>query len=185
LIDIDETLARGGRERVNLLRYCVISMQMEPLFVFLASEYRLRPTHAAALALFDLFVAADAPARLAAYELLPPRELALAAEIASIRERWNAMQALAQPDDDSEQALTTAPWPSRALFDTLVRGVRSDSRGTLAGISNAYDPQLTPQENLPGGRVSASQRHFVDRVWQPIVRPRLTAAGFWQMGTVG
>jgi hypothetical protein len=186
VIDIDETLTRGGRERIDLLRYCVISQQMEPLFLFLATEYRLRPAHAAALALFDMFVAADAPARLAAYELLPPRELALGAEVAKIRERWTAMQAPAQPSDaEADGDVRTSPsWPPRMLFDTLVQGIRSDARGNLVALSGAYDPQLTPEQNLPGGKMSATHRQFVERVWQPIVRPRLTSAGFWQVGTI-
>ena len=183
MIDIDDILARGGARRLDLLRYCVLSITMEPLFLFLAGEYRLKPTHSGALALFDVFCAMDAPARLSAYEILPPRELGLGAEIAKIRERWKAIQAPPSPDDDD--ARNAAPWPGRALFDTLVAGVRRDTHKKLEHVSASYDPALTPHENLPGGRLTATQRHFLDRVWLPIVRPRLTGAGFWQIATVG
>ena len=183
MINLDDTLARGGAERLEFLRYCVLSISMEPLFVFLAGEYRLRATHAGALALYDVFCAGDAPARLPAYELLPPRELALAAEIARVRDRWLAAQAPRAPDEE-EESRSVAAWPSRALFDALVNGVRADTHKRLAAITASYDPQLTPHENLPGGTLSASQRQFVDRVWTPIVRPRLSAAGFWQVSTI-
>ena len=183
MIDIDEALTRGGAQRLGLLRYCVISITMEPLFLFLASEYRLRPSHNGALTLFDSFCAINAPARLTAYELLPPRELGVAAEIARIRERCRALQTPAEQSEDEVRSV--APAPSRTLFDALVRGIRSDARGTLAALGAAYDPQLTAQENLPGGKMSASQRQFVDRVWQPLVRPRLVSAGFWQVGSIG
>ena len=184
MIDLDDTLARGGAARLDLLRYCVMSVNMEPLFLFLAGEYRVRPTHASALTLFDLFCAIEAPARLKAYELLPPRELNLAAEISRIRERWTAMQAPPAPAEDEEPARSAPSWPARTLFDALVKGVRADTHGRLETVSANYDPRLTPQENLPDGKLSDVQRRFVEHVWQPLVRPRLTAAGFWQVGTI-
>ena len=163
-------------------------MNMEPLFVFLAAEYRLRPTHAGALALFDMFCAADAPARLAAYEILPPRELSLSAEVGRVRAQWSAMQAPPAETEEKEReegARSVPAGPGRAMFDPLVKSVRVDSHRRLAAVSARYDPRLTPQENLPGGRLSATQRQFVDRVWRPIVRPRLGGAGFWQVSTIG
>src|SRR4051812_4507840 len=111
MVDIHQTLKHGGKARIELLRYCVMSITMEPLFLFLASEYRLRPPHAGALALFDVFCAAQSRARLAAYELLPPRELALAAEIARIRSRRDALQS--PPPEEEQNLRSVAPWPSR------------------------------------------------------------------------
>jgi hypothetical protein len=183
MIDIADTLARGGRGRIDLLRYCVMSIAMEPLFLFLADEYRLRPTHAGALAIYDVFCEPHSRARLSAHDLLPPRELALAAEVARLRERWTAMQA--PPEEDDEEPRTVPAGPGRSLFDTLVRGVRADANGKLAAVSAAYDPWLSPAENLPGGKMNASQRSFVDHVWQPYARPLLASAGFWQIATVG
>jgi hypothetical protein len=184
MIDIADTLARGGSRRVDLLRYCVMTIAMEPVFLFAAGEYRLRPTHTGALALFEVFCDPRSQARLSAYDLLPPRELALASEIARIRERWTAMQA-PPPATDDEAARTVPAGPGRGLFDTLVRGVRADAHGKLAALSAAYDPALSPAENLPGGKMTASQRSFVDNVWQPFARPRLAAAGFWQIAAIG
>jgi hypothetical protein len=183
VIDIEGTLAHGGAERLDFLRYCVMSINMDPVFIFLAGEYRLRPTHLGAFALHDLFCAIDAPARLAAYELLAPRELGVSAEIARLRQNREAMQ---QPAEDSETPARTVPaGPGRMLFDAIVQGLRADSGGRLEAIRTRYDPQRTPEENLPGGKLSGAQRQFVNRVWLPVVRPRLTAAGFWQIGTIG
>ena len=181
VVDITEILERGGAPRHAFLRYCVLSMNMEPMFVFLAQEYRLRPGHAAALALFDVFCARQASARLRAYELLPPRELLVEAAIAGIRAQWTQMQSPEPPDEASAIRLAT---PSRNLFDAIVRGVLQDANGPLARVSSTYDPALTPEENLPGGKMSEGQRHFVENVWHPIVKPRLVAAGFWQIATV-
>ena len=184
MVDIHQTLTDGGKARIDLLRYSVMSITMEPLFLFLASEYRLRPTHKSALALFDVFCATQSRARLAAYELLPPRELGLSAEIAQIRGRWTALQS-PPPEEEDESPRSVAPWPSRVLFDKLVQGLRSDASGRLAAVSTGYDPQLTPQENLPGGKMSAIQRQFVDQVWLPFARPRLVDAGYWQISAIG
>jgi hypothetical protein len=51
-------------------------------------------------------------------------------------------------------------------------------------VSATFDPQLTSEENLPGGKMTAGQRQFVEHVWQRIVKPRLTAGGFWQIETI-
>jgi hypothetical protein len=32
--------------------------------------------------------------------------------------------------------------------------------------------------------MTSAQRHFVDCVWQPVIRPRLAAAGFWRILTI-
>ena len=180
--DTDKILALGGAQRMALLRYAVISMTIEPVFLFCAGDYRLRPTHLGALAVYDMFCAPGAPARLAAYECLPPRELTLAASI----ERLRALRAAAEaPTLDDEDTRPIPPTPSRELFDNIVRGVRADAHGRLGAIAAAYDASLTPEENLPGGRMNGSQRQFVERVWQPLVRPRLVAAGFWQLAAIG
>ena len=181
MIDIPEILTRGGAQRIAFLRYCVLSVSMEPVFVFLVQEYRLRPGHAAALALFDVFCARQAPARLPAHELLPPRELLVEAAIARIREQWTQMRAPEPPDEDSAISITT---PLRNLFDAIVRGVQQDASGRLARLSSTYDPRLTPEENLPGGKLTAGQRYFVEKVWQPVVKPRLAGGGFWPIANI-
>ena len=32
--------------------------------------------------------------------------------------------------------------------------------------------------------MTQAQRHFVENVWKPQIRPRLVDAGFWQMQTI-
>jgi hypothetical protein len=180
MIDVEDVLVRGGEGRIALLQHCVMAVRMEPVFIFLAREYRLRPGQAGALALYDLFCAQQAPARLAAYELLPPRQQTLSAAIERIRGQWIPERSDQPPDaEDLVAALT----PARNLFDVIVSGLRNDPR--LAELAASYDPRLTPQENLPGRTMTAGQRQFVDGVWRPVVKPRLTAAGFWQMSTIG
>lgn len=181
MIDVERTLAAGGAERIALLRYCVISITPAPIFMFLAQQYRLRPTHAGALALYDVFCEPQAPARLPDYELLPPRQLALLVAMAPIRAQWTQMQSPAEPDPETDIAIAT---PARHIFDTLVAGLRADASGRCASLAATFDPQLTADENLPGGRMSAAQRQFVDRVWVPIAKPRLVGAGFWQIANL-
>jgi len=62
--------------------------------------------------------------------------------------------------------------------------VQQDAQRRLTRISSTYDPTLTPEENLQGGRLNAGQRQFVENVWHPILKPRLVRAGFWRIATV-
>ena len=82
---IQQILSAGGEVSIALMQYCVRSVTMEPLFVFLSREYRLRPAHAGALALYDVFCAPDAPARIGAANLLPPHNMTLAFSVNAIR----------------------------------------------------------------------------------------------------
>jgi hypothetical protein len=178
-VDLTEILVKGGEQRVALLRYCVMSVTMEPLFVFLTHEYRLRPGHSAALALYDIFCAPDAPARIRALEVLPPRNLSLLAAIQAIRQQWAHLQRPEQPEEGPTVSITT---PHRNLFDLVAHTVRTDTHFTQ--LASRFDPRLSPQENMPNGRMNAAQRHFVEKVWRPAVRPRLVAAGFWQIASI-
>jgi hypothetical protein len=178
---IDEALAAGGEPRLALLRFCVMSVTMEPVFVFLAREYQLRPAHAAVLALYDVFCAPDAPVRVYARDLLPPRDLRLLSAAEWSRRQVAQMQATGPSDPGSTVPITA---PHRDLFGFVVDRLRGDPGGRFARLSRRYDPRRTPEENLSGGRMSESQRHFRDRIWLPVARPRLVAAGFWQIGTI-
>jgi hypothetical protein len=180
-VDVTDILVKGGEQRVALLRYCVMSMTVEPLFVFLTQQYRLRPTHIAALALYDVFCALDAPARVRASGALPPKNLTLQATAYSIRQQWDQLQSPEQPDQRSTVSITT---PYRNLFDPVVASVRDDPQGYFAQLGTRYDPRLAPHENLPSGRMTAAQRHFVENVWRRAARPRLVAAGFWQVADI-
>jgi hypothetical protein len=65
--------------------------------------------------------------------------------------------------------------PPKYLFDSVASGLEKSS-ASLPKIRRRYKPDRTPVENLPGGKMTPAQRHFLERVWQPVIRPRLTAA---------
>jgi hypothetical protein len=180
-VDIDRILALGGKQRIALLRLCVMSVQMEPVFVFLTQEYRLRPTHDAALALYDVFCAPDAPARIEARHMLAPRDLGLLSAIRSIRQQRDRMLQPEQADPEGGISITT---PHRNLFDAIARALQENPGGSYARLRSEFDPQLSPEQNLPGGRMNAAQRHFVNYVWRPLARPRLVEAGFWRIANI-
>ena len=138
-MDVAEILARGGAPRIELLRYCVMSVTMEPVFVFLTQEYRLRPTHGAALALYDVFCAPSAPARIKAGDALPPRNLPLVAAIRSIRQQWDYLQGAEELREEAGVSITT---PYRNLFDPIARSVQNDAEGAFARLELQFNPQL-------------------------------------------
>jgi hypothetical protein len=66
MVDIAEILSRGGEARIALLRYCVMSITPEAVFLFLVQQYRLP----------DAFVRAGAVRRLLRTRCSRPRSLA-------------------------------------------------------------------------------------------------------------
>lgn len=178
---IPHLLAAGGAARIALLQYSVRSLNTAPLFVFLCGEYRLRPGHANALALYDLFCAPRAPVPTDATGLPTPVDLALTRQIESLRRQWHQLQLSEPPAPGDSLPITT---PMRGLFDPVADALSHGDDGPLARISRIYDPALTPTENLPGRAMTPGQRQFVDYVWKPVVRPRLVAVGFWQLQTI-
>jgi len=181
MVNVTEILAQGGEGRIALLRYCVMSITSEPVFLFLVREYRLRPTQQSALALYDVFCAPGAPARVRSPTALPPRDLHLSAATDSIRKQRAALQQREQPEDDVPVSTTI---PHRDLFDRVASTLQQDPDGPLARVARDYDPRRMPQQNLPGGRMNAAQKQFVEKLWRPIARPTLVAAGFWQIATI-
>lgn len=181
-IEIQQVINSGGRGLLDLLEYCVISAQPDPLFAFLAGEYRMRPTLLPAIALYEAFCAPEAAARLSVTHVLPPRDLHLSQQLLPMCEAWSARDtALAEaPEGDVPPPVQTPP---RYLFDPIVTAVRQG--GPWRRIAQGYDPVLTPYQNLPGGRMSPGQRAFLDNVWLARVRPYLVAAGFPRVATVG
>ena len=78
--------------------------------------------------------------------------------------------------------------PARDLFDFIVDELRRDpEQGPLADAARGFDPQRSGLENLdlPEGTVPDEHRGFVERVWRPVIRRRLAAAGFWRIATIG
>jgi len=181
MIDLAGILSRGGEARIALLRYCVMSITPEPVFLFLVNEYRLRPAHPSALALYDVFCGPEAPVRVRMHDALPPRDLHLSSAAGSIRKQWVALQS---PDPQEEGVRTSITVPHRNLFDRVVAALDVDPEGHMGRLALDYDPARTPHQNLPGGKMTAAQKHFVERVWKPVARPKLTAAGFWQIANI-
>jgi hypothetical protein len=179
---VDEALSRGGAARVALFQYCVRSVTPEPLFLFASGEYRLRPSHAGALAIYDVFCAVSAPARIRIPEALPPLDLALVFAVDAVRRQLESARNSA--DADGGGSATGALPPLGGLFAPLAARLRNRAESPLTDLSRRYDPARTPDENLEGGRMNVSQRYFRDKVWTPAIRPRLVAAGFWQFGAI-
>jgi hypothetical protein len=180
-VDLEDLFRKGGKELLDLLTYSVYSIQLEPLFVFLAQEYRLAPTTAKALVLYDVFCAPDAPGRIRAEAVLPPYDLRLVRATFPLR----VSPTPALPDTDApDSPPPRPPLPPAYLFDFVVEHLKKQAEGPLQAAAAEYEPEQTPTKNL-GGRLNANQRFFVDKVWQPRLRPQLTAAGFWRLATVG
>lgn len=176
-----------SRVLVNLLQFSIFSARPEPLFVYLVREYRNRPTAAGALGLFDQFCAPQAPFRLRAVELLPPRELTLAAAVATIRAAVERSRVPPPPPVAGEDPPrpVRVPIPPAALFLRIEEALLTDPDGELARVAATFRPDQGPFENLPGGKLTPGQRAFVDGVWLKRVRPALLAAGFGRVGSLG
>lgn len=181
-IDPWALLTAGGRPALDLLEYCVISVQLEIVVAWLIADYRNRPTVERALVLYDAFLAPGAPARIKADADLPPRELRLPAEIERLRRQVRENEALdAESDDPARPRIL----PPRNLFDAVLAALTADHFAAVLPIREAYDPERQPVENLPGGRMSAGQRAFLENAWRARVRPALVRAGFPRISTVG
>jgi hypothetical protein len=176
-LDIPAILAEGGEAAIALLQFAIRSGQREPLFYALVTDYRQRCNHQTALALFDLFCAADAPARLSISHVLPPQDLRFSASMPMLRQQ--RAQMLAPEPPDPEKKLHIAQ-PQRTLFDGILQAMTP----VFEAIGQQYDPAKRVNDCLPGGSMSQGQRHFVTQVWVPRVRPQLVAAGFWRVTTL-
>ena len=181
-VDMPETFQRGGRTLIDFLAYCVMSQQLEPVFVFLVGEYQQRPTATGALAVYDAFCAPGAPARIDAGPVLPPLDLRLEPGMRLLRDDLQRVAAASQVAE-GERLMPIIP--AKYGFDFIVEFLRSERLSALEGPARQFDPALSPTENLPGGRMTAGQRHFVERIWQPQVRPQLVQAGFRRVANVG
>ena len=174
-VTLDEIFTRGGRELVDILEYFVISFQMDPLFLFLVGEYRMHPTAAKAIALFDIFGSPTSPAQISAKSAVPPQDMRLR----------NAVQTLRTDGGEPAGVRPVVLLPPKYLFDAVAADVEKIAAEAINSIESAYDMTLTPQENLPGGEMTPGQRHFVDFVWRPHLQPRLVADGFRRVASIG
>ena len=167
-IDFDETMNRGGNELIQFLHYCVYSVQLAPIFVLLAREYRMRPTVGGALTLYSNFCAIGAPARIKADPVLAPRNLQLDQMVLQMTAQQRVFDEAQQQQQEATNGETEA-----------------DTKAPLHTAARAFDPACRPIQNLPGGRLNTGQRAFVENVWRPRVRPQLVAAGFWRAADLG
>lgn len=184
-VDVNVIFEKGGRDLIDFLEYCVLGVKKDILFLYLAREYRLRPTAAGAVALHDVFCTATAPARISAAHLLAPKDMRLDQSVHPYRQNILEKHRIESTGgEDDEQRNVPPLLPPRHLFDPLVHQLISGSDSVLSEVQQHYNPALTPHENLPGGKLNAGQRAFVENIWTPLVRPHLVAAGYWRIATV-
>lgn len=176
--EMDRIFKAGGGKAINFLNYCVLSAQIDPLFIYLVEqEYRSHPSKKRATALYDVFCDTDAPLRVNADQFLPPVDRSLVYSMQSVR---LDQMAAAEKNTVSRKvtALFGARKPEKGMFDRVVgalRGVGNES--TLQDVCKKYDPSLGPLENL-GGEMSNIQRSYVRTSWVGNARPILVGAGF-------
>ena len=177
-----EACRSGGKELIKLLDYCVFSIEMDAVFLFLVQEYRFQPTGPRAIELYDLFCSPNAPARLSVTEALPPRDHLLPQVIQRIRE---PRFVCTDPDADPPQLVPAPQVPGKFVFDGVANAILRDVEGALSRVESNYDPELGPHGSLPQGGLGPGQRQFVESVWKKSVRPRLVQVGFWKIATIG
>jgi len=178
-INLDEFFSRGGKELIDLLDYGVRAVQIDLLFIFLVHEYRQHPTTPKAVALYDIFCAPPAPARLSTTEMLPPVHLQIEVALRPLRSNL-ALVVAARAGAAVAPPLILTP---KFLFDAIDLHLREKSLA-LRDVRRRYRPGRTPLANLHGGKMNAGQRHFVEKVWEPKLRPWLIGAGFRRMGSI-
>ena len=162
----------------QFLEFCVSNGEMEALFLHLVEDYRASPTIAKAVALYDIFCAPCSPAKVKAEAALPPNDMRIENAMRRIKLNWTRMQAAFVFGPMTHISNTPPP---RSLFDSLARQIAKsdDFRKTKARYrewSSTGDAYLTPLNQI--------QQHFLERIWQPIIRPHLLAAGFFELPMV-
>ncbi len=184
--DTHEVFRQRGKRLLDLLQFCILSVRMEPLFAYLVREYQIQPTMTRALAIYDVFCAAQSPARINLPRALPPRNLRILQDIEPLQQRWPQLQQPRnEPQEDEEAQLPIPILPPRYVFDAILAELESDSENPVTRLGTEYDFDRTPIENLPGGELSGTQRQFVDFVWKPHLRPHLVSAGFSILASLG
>ncbi len=200
-------MQRGGRELIELLTHCVFSFNTDVLFLYCVGEFQLRPQAVSAIAIYDVFCAPTAPARISDLSLIPPKDVRIEQTIAQLRQAFQAAtcdpplsggvaddesggarqddRQDAGQDESTQPVRPAVPLPPRYLFDLIAANLTVSEQAKIATLEGYYDPKRTPQENLPGGELTDVQRVFVDHVWTPRIRPYLVSSGFWRVSTVG
>jgi hypothetical protein len=194
-VDVDLLIRRGGRPLVDILNYCVCSINVDAMFLFLVHEYRVAPTTDKAVAVYEVFCAPAAPARISIENNLPPKDPRILHAIAPYANAYRAPDpptpSQSEGPSQSEES-SDAPWlgnrmllPPKYFFDSLSSTLRTGPEDPFDRVGRLYDPERTPIENLPGGKMTAAQTHFAEYVWVPRVRPPLVRAGFRRIANIG
>lgn len=159
----------------DFLEFCIRAGGMEPLFIRLVGEYREAPTICKAVALYDIFCAPCAPAKVNADPLLPPFDMRIQKAMRPIKLNWTRLQA-AFVFGPSTHICSKAP--SRSLFDGIVDYLANSE--TVRDLKRRYREVVAEGE----GRfapIDHFQQHFLERIWNPIISPHLLAAGFSEL----
>lgn len=185
--DLQQLLQAGGEQAIALLQYSVRSINLDPLFVLLVAEFQMRPTHQAALAIYDYFCAPGALLALSLPQEVASHALRLKQQIEGLRREWQQLQAAAQlPRIEGQEApaLPRSSVPLRSMFDGLVNLLKNQPHSGYNRAARSYDPGKSVSANLPGGEMTPAQRNFIAGVWLRQARPGLLAAGFWRLGSI-
>ena len=178
-IDFDELVSSGGEALVDLLDYSVRAMVFDVLFVFLVREYQQQPTGPKAVALYDGFCASHALAPLSVPDALRRHQWQLEAALRQIKSDFTRQEVAGMSGTPGASMIL----PPKFLFDSLTTRLREDS-AAFRHVRDYYNPDLTPLQNLPGGRMTANQRNFVDKIWTPKLRPVLVRADFRRVASI-
>lgn len=174
--DMNRIFEAGGAKAIDFLNYCIISSQIDPLFVYLVEkEYRTHSSKKRARALYDVFCAEGAPLRVNADQALPPTDKTLVYDMQSV----GLDQILAQDKNVVTRKVTAvfgARKPEKGMFDEVVNALRGND-SSLTDACSKYDPDKGALGSL-GGEMTTSQRNYVRTSWIPVARPKLVAAKF-------
>ena len=159
----------------GFLDFCVRSGEMDPVFVCLAKDYRENPTICKAVALYDIFCAPASPAKVRADNFLPPKDMRIQNAMRPIKLNWTRLQAALVFGPSN----TIVPLhPPESLFDALCTHLEKSE--AVRNAKRRYQAQQRRTRHAPRA-LSAFQQHFVEKIWHPIIRPHLLAAGFFQL----
>jgi hypothetical protein len=184
-VDVGAIFLRGGRDLINLLEYCVYSVQMDPLFLFLVNEYRLAPTTEKALALYELFCAADAPARISLLGELPPKDFRLPRALTPYFQTRQLLRERTAPANSPGTAQASEPTQpdqqDAAIRQDLERnGTSSETGGEAAADESMVrtqrkggaQPTPAPLPGLPQNLMLLPPAHVFDFVRNALLARR-------------
>jgi hypothetical protein len=182
-VELDKALGAGGKLTIDFLQYCILTQRTDAIFVYLAREYRFRPTIDGAFALFEAFCAEKAIAKLPLPDMLPPKSPHLLWEVQKIR----------QSIEDYKKFVPTekVPDPPRVvhptiiMFEPYVAALRALPDAGMHLAAQEFDPELAPIEHLANGEMNFDQILFIQNIWVDKLRPTLIAGGFWQIASLG